>query len=58
MQELFSRDPQAKLRYENTRRQLDDKVREYMNNPAARMFKTTAIVNVPVVVYIILPNRI
>ncbi|HEY0355033.1 MAG TPA: choice-of-anchor J domain-containing protein [Flavisolibacter sp.] len=56
MQELFSRDPQAKLRYENTRRQLDDKVREYMNNPAARMFKTTAIVNVPVVVHIILPD--
>ncbi len=56
MQELFSRDPQAKIRYENNRRQLDDKVRQFMNDPNLRLFKTTAITYIPVVVHIALPN--
>jgi hypothetical protein len=56
MQELFQQDPQARLRYEATRKMLDEKVQLYMNNPEARMMKTNAIITIPVVVHIALPN--
>lgn len=56
MQELFKSDPQAKLRYENNRRYLDDKVRQYMSNPSARLMGTNAVINIPVVVHIMTSN--
>lgn len=56
MQELFQRDPQAKIRHENTKRMLDAKVAEYLSNPSLRLTTMNAIINVPVVVHIALSN--
>jgi hypothetical protein len=52
MQELFRTDPQARLRFEATRRMLDEKVAQYLSNPNARLFRTNAIMTIPVVVHI------
>jgi hypothetical protein len=49
MQQLFQTDPVARARYENTQRQLNT----ILNN---RQNRTQAIVNIPVVVHIALPN--
>lgn len=60
MQELFQKDPQAKIRHENTKRMLDAKVAEYLSNPLLRLTSSNAIINVPVVVHIALsdPNLV
>jgi hypothetical protein len=56
MQEIFRTDPQAKTRYEQTRRMLDLKVSEYMSNHQSRLLRTQAIINIPVVVHILTNN--
>jgi hypothetical protein len=56
MQELFRKDPQARIRYETTKRMLDDKVREYLQSPNGAQYRTSAVVNIPVVVHIMYSN--
>ena len=56
MQDVFRTDPQAKTRYEQTRRMLDQKVSEYMSNPQSRLLRTQAIITIPVVVHILTNN--
>lgn len=56
MQDLFRRDPAAKLRFEANQKILDQKLQEYLNNPNARLQRTNAIISVPVVAHIILTN--
>src|SRR5215210_8720132 len=56
MQEILSNDPQAKIRFETTKRMLDDKVKLFLKNTSSPLQRTSAIINVPVVVHIMFDN--
>lgn len=56
MQEVFQNDPQAKIRYENSRRMLDQKVRQYLSGGNDLLLRTNAIISIPVAVHIMTPN--
>ena len=54
MKNVFQSDPQAKLRYETTRRLIDQKVDQYLSR--TQQLRTTAIITIPVVVHIAISN--
>jgi len=56
MQELLRTDAGARLRYESTKRLIDQKIAEILSNPSARLFRTQAIINIPVVVHVAFNN--
>jgi hypothetical protein len=53
MDEVFNNDPEARARFENTQKMLDQKVKNYLSDDA-RLFRTTSIINIPVVVHVML----
>ncbi len=56
MQEVFDADPVARARYENMQKMLDEKVKKQLTDPNLKLFKTNAIINIPVVVHVMYGN--
>jgi hypothetical protein len=56
MKQVLNADPVAKARFENTQKSLDEKVKQVLSDPNYKLFKTNAIVTVPVVIHIMYSN--
>ncbi len=56
MQAVFNADPQLKMRYQQTQRMLDEKVKAHLLQATLRTARTNAIINIPVVIHIMTSN--
>jgi hypothetical protein len=56
MNEVFNSDPEARARFENTQKMLDDKVKKYLSDNNAQLFRTNSTITIPVVVHVMYGN--